>query len=116
MAVGRLHPPRPATEPLFGAWARGYALSNLAILAACTAPPGTVIVLEDDPSRRPNLHDAFGTLLEPALALVTRAHARVDCPPSRDGWTEARFCVPGDAPAPAERHLRLIGGELVASD
>jgi hypothetical protein len=86
------------------------------IKAAWTAaPPGTVIVVEDDPSRRPNLHDAFGTLLEPALALVTGAHPQVDYLPSRDGWTEARFRVPGAGPAPAERHLRLIGGELVAS-
>jgi hypothetical protein len=79
------------------------------------APPGSTLVLEDDPGQRPSLREAFGTLLEPALALQWGSGASVEYLPSGDDWTEARLRLPG-APTPGERRFRLQQGQLVPVD
>jgi len=77
--------------------------------------PGNAIVLEDNAGERPNLREAFGTLLAPALALQLRRHLAVEYLPSPTNWVEARIHVPGDAPQ-TEQRLRLLRDRLVAAD
>jgi hypothetical protein len=83
--------------------------------ARSTARPDSAIVLEDDPGERPNLREAFGTLLEPALALQPGCHLAVEYLPSPASWTEARVHAPGDPPL-TERRFRLAQGHLVPAD
>jgi hypothetical protein len=64
---------------------------------------------------RPNLREAFGALLAPALALQLRRDLTVDYLPSPADWVEARIHVPGDAPQ-TEQRLHLLEGRLAAAD
>jgi hypothetical protein len=74
--------------------------------------PGTTLVLEDDPARRPSLNEAFGSLLSDAIALTTGAATEVEYQPSAERWTQARVRLAGDAEAQRFLGLRLSGGHL----
>jgi hypothetical protein len=80
-----------------------------------TALPSSAIVLQDDPGERPNLRQAFGTLLAPALTLRLGRALTVEYAPSPANWTEAHVHVPGGA-ALTERRFRLAQGRLVAGE
>ncbi len=89
------------------------ARASAAILSAWPAmAPGTVLLLEDDPARRPNLREAYGSLLSDAIVLTTGAAATVEYQPSLERWTRARVRLAGDTRAERTLGLRLADGRL----
>jgi hypothetical protein len=88
-------------------------LADLAPFAVALRP-GQELVLRDDPDLRPNLRDAFGSLLREAIVLKAGIATEVELLPGAEKWTEARLRRAGDGPAGPAIRLRLSQGRLEA--
>ncbi len=72
-------------------------------------PDGATVVIQDDMSRRANMHSAFGSMLDLAYELRTGRRLHF--------WLEPQLDLPGEPPCKAciSRTLTLRDGVLVAS-
>jgi hypothetical protein len=77
---------------------------------------GATVVLVDEPGRRPNLREAFGSLLSPAVALTIGLDVTTEYRPSLAEWQEVRIRLVGAAADGPERRLRVQDGRLGAAE
>jgi hypothetical protein len=69
--------------------------------------PGDTLVLEDAPSHRPSMRDAFGNHVLDAVMLATAASTNARYLPDSEDWSEIHLQQVGSPPTGREWRLRL---------